>query len=105
MDSPSGFLNTRQSRRKSIMWSLHFFDFLNKIRGLLEPPVDAGIPNVSDGIQAAQTRHDAFADVLARDFAIEGAGELIHNVLHRLVDLFLADRAFLARLLNARAKL
>src|SRR3954464_621028 len=103
--SPSDVLKTRQSCRKSIMWFLHFFNFLHEIGGFLETPVDAGVADVGHRIQSAQTLHHAFTNRGAGNFPLEGTGKVVNDFVHHLDNLLLGGRPFFASLLDAREQL
>src|SRR4051812_3157233 len=99
--SPSDVLKTRQSCRKSIMWFLHFFNFLHEIGGFLETPVNAGVSDIRHRIQSPQTLHHAFANGRAGNFPLKGARKVVNDFVHYLDDLLLGGRPFFASLLHA----
>src|SRR5437867_942144 len=99
--SPAEVSNTRQSGRKSIMGCSELFDFLNKIGCLVEPPVDAGVTDVSHRVDSAQALHHLCAHGAVRHLAVELVREVVHDALDQRGDGFLRNGTLLAGLFDA----
>jgi hypothetical protein len=78
------------------MGFFEFFDVLHKIGRFIKAPIDAGIPNVGNGVEGAKAVHDARTDGAIGNFAVEFVGEFVDDLFDEIADGLLGHGTFLA---------
>ena len=84
---------------------LDFLDRVAEIMDILETSINRGKPDVGHLVELVEFLHHHFADLARGDFTLPRTEKLLHNVIHRRIDLLRGHRPLVQCAHEARQQL